>query len=243
MNFLKIRTDFKIFLSVKTVSQWADYEKMNRETQMIWDSHSRFWAEGTNKSSDELFNKTSLIPEFNKIVVISMGIFNPNNKFEITHYCSDNEIELLQKFTKEITLEKYRKYLIVTFNGFKLDFQFIAKRLLINKIRIPEAFNIFGLQAWNYPEKLFDLHYWWKAGGYGYVDFELLAINFGINIYDLCDNANFIQSLYYSNNSDFYSIEHEKDLNQIKDINKNILEVLAKIIIAMKRERVTYIYK
>lgn len=236
MKLLKQNIEYIIFLSIQTVPQFKKFEDMPQDIQFIWEDKSKYYQDSVQKEPGELFYKTAMIPELGKIIMISMAMIDLEKKLQVKHFYSDNERRLLFQFSEEIRKIKYKRYIIITYDGFKRDYQFISKRMLINHVRIPEVFNIFGLNTWNYPERLTDIFHWWKSGGFGYVEFPMIAHNFKVDYKDL--DYQQIFELYYKDLSEYVSMEHQDAFKEIKKMNEGYLKSLIRLVIKIRRDKI-----
>jgi uncharacterized protein YprB with RNaseH-like and TPR domain len=70
--------------------------------------------------------------EFGKIICISIGIYDKNEKLLIRSFAGDNEEELLKEFGEIFNRPKLQNVILCAHNGKEFDFPWIARRFLIN---------------------------------------------------------------------------------------------------------------
>lgn len=123
-----------------------------------------------------------LIPEFSKVICISIGLFLEGEKskdsfmLEIQDICNNNELELLDEF--KTFIDNLTTYNLAGFNIKGFDVPFLCKRYLINGISLPELLKIKGKKPWEM--KFIDLMEDWKFGGMNNTSLDLLVTTLGI---------------------------------------------------------------
>ena len=103
-------------------------------------------------------------------------------------------------------------------NGKEFDFPYIARRMLINGIEIPELLNIAGKKPWEVA--LLDTMELWKFGDYkNYTSLNLLTCIFGIpSPKDDIDGSQVADVYYRENNLERIAIYCEKDVLAIAQL-------------------------
>ena len=112
-----------------------------------------------------------------------MGYFHnyqANRSFRLKSFYGTNEKEVLYDFKN--LLEQYfgdKHHLLCAHNGKEFDFPYLARRMIINKIPIPEKLNLFGKKPWEVAH--LDTLEMWKFGDYKhYTSLNLLTNILGI---------------------------------------------------------------
>jgi DNA polymerase elongation subunit (family B) len=135
-----------------------------------------------NKMIEALYNnKAPLHPEFGKIVCISIGYIDgeiPEKiedkpevelKLKLKSFYGHDEVKLLQDFlnaTKSaITNAVNPTYHLCGHNIMNYDVPFIAKRFIINGLKLPAMFDLDGKKEWNLPYFI-DTRNVWKFNVY-----------------------------------------------------------------------------
>ncbi len=168
-----------LFLDIETVPQHPAYENLDERFKVLWDKK----AENIRRKDDDnpvsLYPRAGIYAEFGKIVCISFGYFR-NDTFRVKSFYSHDEAQLLRDFAKLLNDHfSGGNYVLCGHNGKEFDFPFIARRMLINKIRLPEHLNIAGKKPWEI--KHLDTMELWKFGDFkNYTSLDLLAAIFGI---------------------------------------------------------------
>ncbi len=156
-----------------------NFEELSDVFAELW-RHKATRLKGTGeKSVEELFERAGIYSEFGKIICISVGIIRNTTDsriFRVKSFFGDNENKLLQNFVKMIDwfAEKNPKIRLAAHNGKEFDFPFIARRMIINNIQIPEILNTVGQKPWEVMH--LDTMELWKFGDYkSYTSLKLLT--------------------------------------------------------------------
>lgn len=178
-----VKIDEILFLDIETVPQYREYGQMPDDFKKLWDKKASAIARN-EESPEELYGRAGIFAEFGKIICISVGIIVPSNgnlAFKLKSYYGDDEAELLSQFATMLSGFSARKPNInlCAHNGKEFDFPYIARRMLVNGIKVPDILNIAGKKPWEV--KFLDTMELWKFGDYkNYTSLNLLAYIFGI---------------------------------------------------------------
>ncbi|MGC8825024.1 MAG: 3'-5' exonuclease [Bacteroidales bacterium] len=170
-----------LFLDIETVPMAPSYDRLSASMQKFWDKKSRYLAR-EDQSPTELYEKAGVYAEFGKIVCVGCGIFlekDGKRRIRIKAIAGDDEKKVLEDFAK--MLEKYYSsgQFLCAHNGKEFDFPFLARRMLINSIKLPAILNVSGMKPWETP--FLDTLEFWKFGDYKhYTSLDLLAYLFEI---------------------------------------------------------------
>jgi predicted PolB exonuclease-like 3'-5' exonuclease len=134
---------------------------------------------------DELYERAGIYAEFGKIICISAGyVIQKNGElfFRVKSFNDDNEKKLIGNFFN--AWEKFSragKRRLCGHNAQEFDFPYIARRALVNNLRLPKIFDIAGSKPWEVKETLIDTLQLWKFGDYKhYTSLSLLCELFNI---------------------------------------------------------------
>ncbi len=170
-----------LFLDIETVAQYADYKQLPERLRLLWDKKAKLLSRNEEVEPSQLYERAGIYAEFGKIVCISVGYHEKKNqKFRIKSFFSNNEKALLLKFSNLLNRHFNTKDdLLCAHNGKEFDFPYIARRLLVNGIRLPKLLNIAGKKPWEIRH--LDTLELWKFGDYKhYTSLDLLTAIFGI---------------------------------------------------------------
>lgn len=181
MSFYQIQPENVFFLDIETVPQWEKYDEIPDNLKPLWDKKAK--KLDPEASSSENFQKAGIYAEFGKIICISVGFLKEENgefHFRVKSFAGSDEAKLLFDFAKLLNTwaNKGEKYLCAH-NGKEFDYPYISRRMLINRIQIPNILNTAGMKPWEV--KHLDTMELWKFGDYkNYTSLALLAAIFGI---------------------------------------------------------------
>lgn len=134
-------------------------------------------------SASEFYERAGIWAEFGKIVCISVAFLqNLDGRpgFVSKSFFGHNEKSLLQQF-KDLLQRRFDKkcHLLCAHNGKEFDFPYLARRMLINRISLPEILDLFGKKPWEIRH--LDTMEMWRFGDFKqYTSLELLMHVFGI---------------------------------------------------------------
>jgi predicted PolB exonuclease-like 3'-5' exonuclease len=218
-----------LLLDIETVPMVNDFASLSPEWQSLWwDKISKTVPENT-KPEDAWMRKAGILAEFGKIICISTAYFyeddNSNLCLKIKSISGDNEIEVLNGFT-ELCNKMYRHNKNFQFGGHNIkefDIPYICRRLLINRLPLPEYLSLHDKKPWEV--KMFDTLNWWKFGdNKNYITLHLLATVLGIPTSKTDIDGSMVQQVYYK----------DKDLNRIVEYCQRDVVVTANIILRFK---------
>lgn len=209
----KLNLEHLLFLDIETVPEFQFFNDLSIEKQHLWEQKSKYQRKD-EFTAEEFYPRAGIWAEFGKIVCISVGYFTIQNdlkKFRVTSFFGD-ETTLLKDFKNLLeTHFNHPKYLLCAHNGKEFDFPYIARRMLINGITLPNKLNLFGKKPWEIPH--LDTLELWKFGDYkSYTSLKLLTNVLGIpSPKDDIDGSEVYSVFYEENNIDRIVVYCEKD--------------------------------
>ena len=162
----RIKLEHILFLDIETVPQFADYNSLEKHTQLLWEAKTKYQRK-EKFTPEEFYDRAGIWAEFGKIICISVGYFkkeqDPRN-FRVTSF-HGQEATILKDF-KTLLETHFSKsnHLLCAHNGKEFDFPYIARRMVILGIDLPEKLNLFGKKPWEIPH--LDTLELWKFGDY-----------------------------------------------------------------------------
>lgn len=221
-----IKVENIMFLDIETVPQAPSFEKLDPILQLLWEKKSSFFR-SPEQSAEEVYERAGIYSEFGKIICISVGFIYEKNPFSlrIKSFYGDNEKTLLSEFSD--VLVKFSKSgketLLCAHNGREFDFPYVARRMIINRLVIPEILDNAGKKPWEI--KLLDTMDLWKFGDYkNYTSLDLLTSILGIPSPKDDIDGSMVAGLYYG----------EKDIARIvRYCEKDVLSI-ARILLRFK---------
>lgn len=178
-----LNTEDVLYLDIETVPQYPDYAGMPELMQKFWDRKSEGFRGEENP--EDVYGRAGIYAEFGRIVCISAGVITQKRGervYRVKSFVDDDERTLISSFND--MLDRFVNYpgrCLCAHNGQEFDYPFIARRTLINGLRLPNILNMAGLKPWEMKEKLLDTMQLWKFGDYrSYTSLGLMCAVFNI---------------------------------------------------------------
>ena len=177
-----IRIEDIMFIDIETVPQASSFDKMDAAMQGLWDKKSKLFRL-PDQTPAEAYERAGIYSEFGKIVCISSGFIREKNpfSFRLKSFYGDDEKELLSGFSEMLSRfsKSNREPLLCAHNGKEFDFPYIARRMIVHGLVIPELLDNAGKKPWEV--KLLDTMDLWKFGDHkNYTSLDLMATILGI---------------------------------------------------------------
>ncbi len=202
-----IKVEDVMFLDIETVPGSASYELLDPLMQTLWDKKSKQFR-SAEQTSEQVYERAGIYSEFGKIICISVGLIKGKDpySFRLKSFFGDDEKTLLSDFSD--MLQKFSGKntgaILCAHNGKEFDFPYIARRMVINGLIIPEILDNAGKKPWEV--RLLDTMDLWKFGDYkNYTSLDLLTTILGIPTPKDDIEGSMVAGIYYS----------EKDLERI----------------------------
>lgn len=181
MQITRLNLTQILFLDIETVPLHASYTELSQEEQSLWEEKTRFQRQD-QITAEDFYERAGILAEFGKIVCISVGYFSfraGERQFRVRSFVGD-EFRILQDFSGLLqTYFSQSNKLLCAHNGKEFDFPFIARRMIINGLPLPEILNLFGRKPWEVAH--LDTLELWKFGDYKhYTSLQLLAYILGV---------------------------------------------------------------
>jgi hypothetical protein len=165
-----------MFLDVETVPVLQSFGNLNPQLQVLWDKKSANFRKEEQSAAD-VYQRAGIYSEFGKIICISVGVLKDKNPygFRLKSFFGDDEKSILTEFSSMISkFSRNREALLCAHNGKEFDYPYIARRMIINELLIPDILNNAGKKPWEV--KLLDTMELWKFGDYkNYTSLDLLS--------------------------------------------------------------------
>lgn len=178
-----IRLQNILFLDIETVSQYPSFKQVPEKWQRLWEKKSSYFIKEGEEVADT-YGRAGIYAEFGKIICISVGVYRKVNSkpvFRIKSFYGEDEKKLLSDFCDLLNRNfTSSDYLLCAHNGKEFDFPYLARRILVNQLKLPYILNIAGRKPWEVQH--LDTMHLWKFGDYKhYTSLDVLANLFGIN--------------------------------------------------------------
>ena len=170
-----------LFLDIETVPEEENYEALSATRKSLWEQKSAYQRK-EEQTPEVFYARAGIWAEFGKIVCISVGFFDTstsNRSLSIISF-SGEETNLLTQFKQLCDEHFYLKtHLLCAHNGKEFDFPYLARRMVIHGIELPQVLNLFEKKPWEVPH--LDTLQLWKFGDYKhYTSLALLTEILGI---------------------------------------------------------------
>lgn len=171
-----------LFLDIETVPEVYNYADLDEMKRKLWDIKSKY-KQRDELTAEDVYEKAGIFAEFGKIICISAGFVKKEKKgkqLRLKSFCGHQEKEILTEFSD--LLNKYYhtgQHLLCAHNGKEFDFPYLARRMLINGLPLPDVLDIAGKKPWEINH--LDTMELWKFGDYKhYTSLDLLTHVFDI---------------------------------------------------------------
>ncbi len=191
-----------LLLDIETVPLSASYTGLDPAWQSLFrEKISKTVPEGAD-IAENYGKKAGILAEFGKIICISTAFFytgdNGRQALKMKSISGDDEVEILRVFT-DLCNKMYQHNRYFQFGGHNIkefDIPYICRRMLINRLPLPEYLQIHDKKPWEV--KMFDTMNWWKFGdNKNYVSLHLLASVLGIPTSKSDMDGSMVQDVYY----------------------------------------------
>ena len=222
-----------LFIDIETVGVDEDLDSLhhtNPKLYKIWEESGypyfkRNYSEDSNLNSNEMFiKKSALLPEFGKIVCISVGFILPNGETKLDSFY-DDEKNLLVATSELLNRVDKLGFMLCGHNVKNFDLPYIAKRMLINGVQVPSIIPNYKIKPWE--SRVLDTKEVWNFNSFrGLSSLDLVCASLGVESPKEGEvNGSNIHKYYYNNDIDKIKKYCEEDvkctINLIKKI-KNI---------------------
>jgi len=192
-----------LFLDIETVPMVSNYDEIPERFKPLWNRKAEIIKKNETDTPESLFNRAGIYAEFGKIICISVGFIKINdnhNTFRIKSFYGDDEKLILQDFIDLLNGYFNKKdNLLCAHNGKEFDYPYIARKILINGLEIPNILDISTKKPWEIPH--LDTMELWKFGDYkNYTSLDLLAAVFDISSPKNDISGADVAEVYWKNN-------------------------------------------
>jgi hypothetical protein len=184
---INIPIDKLLFLDIETVGVEKDWDSLKKNNEPLsfqfenyFDWFQKRFPEDANKPISEMFvNKSALVPEFNRIVCVSVAFINKKGEVKIESHNDVDEKKLLLDVQKILHKVGELGFYLCGHNVKGFDIPVLAKRMIINGILPPKILPGHDTKPWEI--KALDTKEVWQYGGYGSIaSLELMCVCLGV---------------------------------------------------------------
>lgn len=178
-----------LYVDIETVPAFATFEEVPERLKPLWqDKFAKFKNRNPQRYPEEYthiegYNEAGIFAEFGKIVCISVGYIHTikdEKHFKLKSYAGKDEKQLLSDFSSMITKwQSNPKHSICGHNIKEFDIPYIARRMVIQQLPLPNLLQIAGKKPWEIS--FVDTLELWKFGDFKhYTSLSLLTAIFDI---------------------------------------------------------------
>jgi hypothetical protein len=199
--FDKTKLETILFLDIETVPETASFSELSEIKQQLFAQKTEYQRK-EEITPEEFYTKAGIWAEFGKIICISVGFFvdiTNERSFRVKSFTGE-EKSILEGF-KTLLDGHFNKpeHLLCAHNGKEFDFPFMARRMIINNIPLPQKLNLFGKKPWEIAH--LDTMDLWKFGDYKhYTSLNLLTNILGIPSPKEDIDGSQVADVYYKEN-------------------------------------------
>jgi predicted PolB exonuclease-like 3'-5' exonuclease len=222
----KLTLENILFLDIETVPITGEYKDLEKKGKELWERKSSYFREG-NLTAEEVYQRAGIFAEFGKIIVISCGYFTRSDQlgrvFRVKSFYGEDERQVLVDFSR--LLNEFSAFILCAHNGKEFDFPFLARRILINRIKLPKQLDNHGKKPWEVSH--LDTMELWKFGDYkNFTSLNTLAYAFGLPSSKDDMDGNQVSKVFYE----------EKQLERIKKYCERDMVTVARVFQCMRNE-------
>lgn len=226
MEALKVINPEKIlFLDIETSPQYPHYGSVPDSFKKLWDHKAKYLIKEKDTPSD-VYKSAGIYSEFGKVISITVGMFT-GKTFRLKTFYGDDEKIMLEEFS-ELLIKHYNTdaHYLCAHNGKEFDFPFLARRILINGLKLPRILDNAGKKPWEIRH--LDTMELWKFGDYkNYTSLNLLAEIFGIPSPKGDMDGSMMYKVYWE----------DKDWERIIKYNQRDVLTVAQVFLRFKGEK------
>ncbi|HLO57309.1 MAG TPA: 3'-5' exonuclease [Bacteroidales bacterium] len=172
-----------LFLDIETVPAYPVYDDVPERIRTLWEKKASYLKKEETETPESVYQRAGIYAEFGKIICIStgmIGLLEEKRVLRLKSFFGPDEKVLLAEFADLITrLCQKREIDLCAHNGREFDFPYIARRMVVNGIRLPDLFDNAGKRPWEIRH--IDTLELWKFGDHKhYTSLDLLASLFNI---------------------------------------------------------------
>lgn len=223
----KINLEHILFLDIETVPEEETFNALDEEKKELFDLKTQYQRK-EQFTTEEFYDRAGIWAEFGKIICISVGYFTFKGDirhFRVTSFFGD-EKKILRDFSN--LLDNHfgqAQHILCGHNAKEFDFPFIARRMIINQVKIPNKLNLFGKKPWEIPH--LDTMELWKFGDFKhYTSLKLMAKILNIPSPKDDISGSDVGHVYYV----------EKDIDRIITYCEKDVIAVAQILLRFRRE-------
>ena len=232
---IKIPITKILFLDIETVGGCKDYESCKTSNPKVAEQFIKYidwfqkrFPEDSELSLDEIFAKrTALVPEFAKIICVSVAFVLDNGEIKRQTFSGDDEKELLGGVQKLLNRCGKLDFHLCGHNLKNFDIPMLAKRMIINGLMPSSILPSYDTKPWEI--KAIDTRDVWQYGQYASIStLDLMCGVMGVESSksDEMDGSRVHEVFYKEKNIDKINTYCEKDVKVLYEVVKKLQNLL-----------------
>jgi len=222
-----------LFLDIETVGVSSnfdnlkkDYPELSYQFENYLDWFQKRFPEDTGKSIEDIFvNRAALVPEFSKIVCVSVGFVDPKGEVKKQTFFNSNETQLLTDVNTLLNRVDKLGFILCGHNLKNFDIPVLAKRMLINGVLPSSILPSYDTKPWEI--KAIDAKEIWQYGQFGAISsLELMCISLGVES---------SKNMEITGNKVHNSFWNENKYQEIQDYCEKDVEVLINVVTKLSK--------
>lgn len=207
------------FIDIETVTKYKNILGAPFPYNAMWSQRSDklYPGEMVAKTYTE---KAALHPEFSQVCCVSLGYFEVNNgtilNLKVKSFVGSNEIDIMKGVNDALVSSYYRQMVLCGHNGRGFDVPFLAKRYLINDLKIPGKINFSGKKPWEID--FLDTYEIWKFGGMGSASLDLICFALGLPSPKEASSGDQVHGMYFRGEFDAIANYCAGDVSSVAQI-------------------------
>ncbi|RZJ36060.1 MAG: 3'-5' exonuclease [Flavobacterium sp.] len=223
----KVRLENILFLDIETVPCEENFHSLDDEWKLLWEQKTQYQRKD-EYTPEDFYERAGIWAEFGRIICLSAGFFTIKGdvrQFRVTSFFGD-EPKILRDFCNLLTNHfNGPQHLLCGHNAKEFDLPFIARRMIINGIAMPDKLNLFGKKPWEVPH--LDTLELWKFGDYKhFTSLKLLTKVLGVPSPKGDIDGSQVGHVFYV----------EKDIDRIVTYCEKDVIAVAQVFLKLRRE-------
>jgi uncharacterized protein YprB with RNaseH-like and TPR domain len=217
-----------LFLDIETVNAYPSFNEVPPTIKALWEKKT-VYVKKENETPVSMYQRAGIYAEFGRIICICTGMIGMQDEkrvLRLKSFFSEDEKTLLETFADLLTrLSQKREVDLCAHNGKEFDFPFIARRMLINGVKLPALLDTAGKRPWEIRH--LDTLELWKFGDHKhYTSLELLASVFNLESPKSDIDGSQVSQVYW----------HDKDMKRIVEYCQRDVVTVAQLLLRYKGE-------
>jgi len=176
-----------LFIDIETVGISSTFENFKSDYPELYNQYIKYYdwflkrfPEDIDLQKDEVFKKrAALVPEFSKIICVSMAFVMDNGEVKKQTFSNDDEKELLIQVRNLLDRCEKLDFYLCGHNLKNFDIPMLAKRMIINGIMPSKILPSYDTKPWEV--KAIDTKEIWQYGAYTSIgSLDLVCSTMGI---------------------------------------------------------------